>query len=31
MVSDCMYHRPYLHGAWQDYLDKKDIGYTKEW
>lgn len=31
MVRDCMYHRPYLHGSWQDYLDKHDIEYTKEW
>lgn len=29
MVSNCMYHRPYLHGAWQNYLDKKDIDYCK--
>lgn len=29
MVSYCMYHRPYLHGAWQDYLDENDIDYCK--
>ena len=29
MVSDCMYHRSYLHGAWQNYLDENDIEYCK--